>query len=171
MAVAPLGVLSYFSDLPTIDMLGLTDPVTARTGYSIEPYYPGHVRMARVQHLVDEGANLVLAQPGATDPEPGRTAYRVSELTFLYPSVDLNELPDDATVIEVPQIDGKVWLIIYLDQNDKVDAAIERNGWATYPIDRECVLTDMDVVEGSGPLVDFANGLSRMVGERTCPDV
>ncbi len=171
MAVAPLGVLSYFSDLPTIDMLGLTDPVTARTGYAIEPYYPGHVRMARVQHLVDEGANLVLAQPGATDPDPARTSYRVSELTFLYPSVDLNELPDDATVIEVPQIDGKVWLIIYLDQNDKVDSAIERNGWTTYPIDHDCVLTDMDVVEGSGPLVDFANGLSRMVGERTCPDV
>ncbi len=169
LAVAPLGVLPYFADLPTIDMLGLTDPVTARTGFPIEPYYPGHVRMARVEHLVDRGANLVLAQPGSTEPEPGREAYRLSELTFLYPSVDLNELPDTARVIEIPQINGDVWLIIYLEQNDAVDAAIERNGWATYPIERTCVLTDMDVAPEGELLAGFANGLSRMVGQRTCP--
>ncbi|MFN7150565.1 MAG: hypothetical protein ACK4V6_13955, partial [Microthrixaceae bacterium] len=169
IAVAPLGVLPYFADLETVDMLGLTDPVTARTGYAIEPYYPGHVRMARPQHLVDRGVNLVLAQPGSADIEPGREAYRLSELTSLYPSVDLNQLPADAQVIEIPQIDGQVWLIIYLTQNDAVDEAIDRNGWDVYPIDPTCVIEDMDVVEGSGPLVDLANGLSRMVGERTCP--
>ncbi len=169
IAVAPLGVLPYFADLETVDMLGLTDPVTARTGYAIEPYYPGHVRMARVEHLLDRDVNLVLAQPGSTDPEPDRSAYRLSELTFLYPSVDLHELPEDAQVIEIPQLDGKVWLIIYLTQNDAVDEAIERNGWDVYPIDFTCVVEDMDVVEGSGPLVDLANGLSRLVGERTCP--
>lgn len=169
IAVAPLGVLPYFADLETVDMLGLTDPVTARTGYAIEPYYPGHVRMARVQHLVDRDVSLVLAQPGSADPEPGREAYRLSELTSLYPSVDLHELPADAQVIEIPQVDGKVWLIIYLTQNDAVDEAIERNGWDVYPIDFTCVVEDMDVVEGSGPLVDLANGLSRLVGERTCP--
>lgn len=169
LAVAPLGVLPYFADLPTVDMLGLTDPVTARTGYAIRPYYPGHVRMARVEHLVDQGVNLVLAQPGSTTPESGREAYRLSELTFLYPSVDLRVLPDEARVIEIPQIDGDVWLVIYLTQNDKVDAAIDQNGWKTYPIERTCVAEDMDVVEGSGPLVDFANRMSRMVGERTCP--
>ena len=38
-----------------------------------------------------------------------------------------------------------------------------------YPIERTCELSDMDVVDGSGPLVDLANGLSRLVGERTCP--
>ena len=169
ISVAPLGVLPYFADLPTVDMLGLTDPVTARTGYTIEPYYPGHVRMARPEHLVDRGVNLVLAQPGSTEPEPGRNAYRLSELTFLYPSVDLRALPDDAQVIEIPQVDDRVWLIIYLTQNDKVDAAIERNGWDVFPIERTCVLSDMDVVEGSGPLVDLANGMSRLVGRRTCP--
>ena len=169
LAVAPLGVLPYFADLPTIDMLGLTDPVTARTGYPINPYYPGHVRMATVQHLLDEGANLVLAQPGSTDPEAGRDSYRLSELTFLYPSADLNDLPDTAQVIEIPQVDGKVWLVIYLTPNAKVDAAVERNGWNVYPIDHTCVIEDMNVVPGSGPFVDFANGMSRMVGERTCP--
>lgn len=169
LAVAPLGVLPYFADLPTIDMLGLTDPVTAREGYAIEPYYPGHVRMARVQHLVDRGANLVLAQPGSTEPVPGRSSYRLSELTFLYPSVDLFELPDDARVIEIPRVDGRVWLIIYLTPNELVDEAIERNGWAVHPIERTCVLEDMDVVDDAELLSGLANRLSRMIGERTCP--
>ncbi len=169
IAVTPLGVLPYFADLPTVDMLGLTDPVTARTGEAIEPYYPGHVRMARPEHLVDRGVNLILGWVRATDPEPGRSAYRLSELTSMYPSVDLFGLPEDAQVIEIPQINGEVWLLIYLTPNDKVDDAIERNGWAVYPIARECDLDDMNTVEGSGPLVDLTNRLSRLVGERTCP--
>lgn len=171
IAVAPLGVLPYFADLPTIDMLGLTDPETARHGYAIEPYYPGHVRMATVGHLVDQGANLVLAQPGSTDPEPGRTAYRLSELTFLYPSVDLRELPPDARVIEIPQVDGSVWLIIYLTPNDLVDAALERNGWATFPIEHTCRAADLDLLDESEPLAGLANSLARLISRRTCPDL
>ncbi len=169
IAIAPLGVLPYFADLPTVDMLGLTDPVTAREGYAIEPYYPGHVRMARPEHLVDRDVSLVLAQPGTADPVAGRDAYRVSELTFLYPSVDLNDLPDDAQVIEVPQVNDRVWLIIYLQQNDLVDEAIERNGWQVFPIEKTCVLSDMDVVDDDELLSGLANYVSRLIGQRTCP--
>jgi hypothetical protein len=169
IAVTPLGVLPYFADLPTVDMLGLTDPVTARSGEAIEPYYPGHVRMARPEHLVDRGVNLILGWVRAVDPVPDRSSYRLSELVPMYPSVDLFGLPEDAQVIEIPQVDGTVWQVIYLTPNDKVDAAIERNGWQVLPITRECELDDLNTVEGSGPLVDLSNGLSRLVGERTCP--
>jgi len=171
LAVAPLGVLPYFADLATVDMLGLTDPYIARNGDSIEPYYPGHVRMAPVDYLVDRGVNLVLAQPGSVDPEPGRTSYRLSELTFLWPSVDLNALPPTAQVIEIPQIDDTDWLVIYLDQNDKVDAAIERNDWRVLPIDHECRSEDLEILEPGGPIAELTNGLSRLISRRTCPDL
>lgn len=171
LAVAPLGVLPYFADLPTIDMLGLTDPYIARHGYPIEPYYPGHVRMAPVGYLVDRGANLVLAQPGSVDPEPGRTSYRLSELTFLWPSVDLNQLPETAQVIEIPEAGNKDWLMIYLDQNDKVDAAIERNGWRVLPIDHTCRAKDLEILEPGGPIATLTNSLSRLISRRTCPDL
>jgi arabinofuranosyltransferase len=171
LAVAPLGVLPYYADLPTIDMLGLTDPYIARNGHPIEPYYPGHVRMSPVDYLVERGANLVIGQPGATAPEPGRSAYRLSELTFVYPSADLRDLPEDTRVIEVPQIDGQVWLIIYLAPNELVDEAIERNGWATYPVDPTCAAEDLDVVDPEAPLAGVANGLARLISERTCPEL
>lgn len=170
IAVAPLGLLTYFSDLQSVDMLGLTDPEIAREGFEIEPYYPGHVRMARVEHLLDREVNLVLAQPGAVEPDATRDAYRLSELTFLYPSADLWQLPENAQVIEIPQVDGKVWLIIYLLQNDKVDAAIAEYSWNTVPIAFECDLNDIDVVDQDAPLAGVANGLARLVAERTCPE-
>lgn len=171
LAVAPLGLLPYYADLTTIDMLGLTDPYIARHGYSIEPYYPGHVRMAPVGYLVDRGVNLVIAQPGSMDADPDRTSYRLSELTFLWPSVDLNALPDSAQVIEIPQIDGKNWLIIYLDQNDKVDEAIARNGWRVLPIDHECRAEDLELLDPSDALAGPTNALSRLISRRTCPDL
>lgn len=171
LGVAPLGLLPYYADLTTIDMLGLTDPYIARHGYSIEPYYPGHVRMAPVSYLIDRGVNLVIAQPGSMDDDPDRTSYRLSELTFLWPSVDLNELPDTAKVIEIPQIDGSNWLIIYLDQNDKVDAAIERNGWRVLPIDHECRAEDLELLDPSDALAGPTNALSRLISRRTCPDL
>ena len=171
LAVAPLGVLPYFADLTTIDMLGLTDAYVARNGYAIEPYYPGHVRMAPVDYLVDRGVNLVLAQPGSDDHEPDRTSYRLSELTFLWPSVDLRDLPESAQVIEIPQVDGTDWLVIYLEQNDKVDAAIERNGWRVLPIDHECRAEDLELVDPSAPLAGLTNGLSELISRRTCPEL
>jgi len=169
LAVAPLGVLPYFADLTTIDMLGLTDPYIARNGYSIEPYYPGHVRMAPVDYLVERGVNLVLAQPGSEEHDPERTSYRLSELTFLWPSVDLRDLPADAQVIEIPQIDGRDWLVVYLEQNDKVDEAIERNDWRVLPIDHECRESDLELTTGA--LAGPVNALSRLISERTCPDL
>jgi arabinofuranosyltransferase len=171
LAVAPLGVLPYFADLPTIDMLGLADPYIARNGYAIEPYYPGHVRMAPVDYLVERGANLVIAQPGSVDHEADRTSYRLSELTFLWPSVDLRDLPEDAQVIEIPQIDGSDWLIIYLEPNDKVDEAIERNGWRVLPIERECRAEDLELVDPSTPLAGLTNGLAELISRRTCPEL
>ena len=171
LAVAPLGVLPYFADLTTIDMLGLTDPYIARNGFAIEPYYPGHVRMSPVGYLVDRSVNLVLAQPGSVDPEPERSSYRLSELTFLWPSVDLNVLPDSAQVIAIPQVDGKDWLIIYLEPNDKVDAAIERNGWRVLPIDHQCRAKDLEILEPGGPIASMTNALSRLISRRTCPEL
>jgi arabinofuranosyltransferase len=171
LGVAPLGVLPYFADLPTVDMLGLTDPYIAREGFPIEPYYPGHVRMAPVGYLIDRGVNLVIAQPGAVEPEPGRTGYRLSELTFLYPSADLRELPAGTRVIEIPQVDGNVWLVIYLTPSERVDRAIARNGWTTHPVEAVCEASDLEVVDPSEPLAGVVNGLNRLISERTCPGI
>jgi arabinofuranosyltransferase len=159
VAVAPLGVISYYSDLPTIDMLGLTDEFVARDGDAVDLYYPGHVRMAPVHYLRERDVNLVVGQPRTVPVEPDRTSYRLSELVFLWPTADLNELPDEATVIEVPLTPDTVWLVILLETNPKVDDAIAANGWRVLPIERTC---DDD---------DLGGTFERLaVGDATCPE-
>ena len=156
LAVEPLGVLPYFADLPTIDMLGLTDPGIARNGEPIGLYYPGHVRMATPQQLVDRKVNLVLGLPLLKQPDPARTSYRLSELVEMWVAPDLKDLPDGAKVVEIPLTEDQVMVAVYLQPNATVDAAIERNGWRVLPIERTCKKSDLN------PLVN-------LVGSKTCP--
>ena len=157
IAVAPLGVIGYFSDLPTIDMLGLTDAVTARTGATFDVYYPGHVRMATVPYLQERGVNLVLGQPDVVRTDPTRTSYRLSEVAHLWPAADLKELPATARIIEVPLGRNQTWMVLYLEPNAKVDEVVARNGWRVLPIDRTC--SD----------ADFENWFARAaIGHATC---
>lgn len=147
IAVAPLGVFGYFADLETVDMLGLTDEYVARNGEVFSVYLPGHVRMAPVDYLVERDVHLVIGQPDYDAVQPGRTDYRLSELVGLYPVADLNDLPADARVIEIPLIRDQVWRVIYLTEDPSVDAAIERNGWDVFPIDPTCDLADLGWVD------------------------
>lgn len=175
IAVIPLGVIPYYSELPAIDMLGLADEKVAKEGLLSPIYYPGHVRMASIPYLVEREANLVIGEPQifreVTDAEherqdsndrltprttwPGRREYRTGELISIYPVVDLGDLPDTATVIEVPLGNDSFWPIIYLAPNERVDAAIEANGWERFPLVDQCRPGD----------IDFA---AKLVGQDTC---
>ncbi len=156
LAVEPLGVLPYFADLPTVDMLGLTDPGIARKGEPIGLYYPGHVRMATPQQLVDRDVSLVLGLPLMKRPDPDRTSYRLSELVEMWVAPDLKDLPEDAKVVEIPLTPDLVLVAVYLQPDATVDAAVERNGWRVLPIERVCKDADLN------PLVN-------LVGSKTCP--
>lgn len=158
VAVQPLGALSYYSELPTIDMLGLADREIAKDGLQIPLYYPGHVRMATVQQLLDKDVSLVVGLPTFGDDDPDRTSYRLSELSALYSTADLKELPDDATIVEAPLVPGRVWFMIYLTPNDKVDALIEAGEWRQLPIERTCRDDDLNVI-------------TRILAERTCDGI
>ncbi len=138
IAVAPLGVIGYFADLPTIDMLGLADATVAREGATFDLYYPGHVRMATVPYLEQRGVDLVVGQPRVVPFESDRSSYRLSEVANLWPAADLKLLGEQARVIEVPVTDDQVWLLVWLEPNDRVADAVERNGWRVLPIDRVC---------------------------------
>lgn len=58
LAAHGIGMMSFYSELPVIDMLGLTDPVTARKPLPGPRRRPGHERKATDAHLIAEGAVL-----------------------------------------------------------------------------------------------------------------
>lgn len=160
IATSTLGAISYGSDLHVVDMIGLTEPDIAQHGLPAAHYYPGHVKMATVDQLRDAHVNLVLGTGLPAKPDPKRKAYDVRELIPTWPVVDLGELPSDARVVEIPFMGNRVIPAIELVRNPVVDAAVKREGWRTFPIDRGC--------KGDGPdnvlvkIVSFTNGT------RTC---
>ena len=155
MAIGSLGIWSYESQLPTVDLLGLTDPVVARRGEALNVYYPGHLRLAPLDYLVERSVNLVAMVRVIERRDPDRRTYRLSEVTKLYPVVDLGELPPTARVVEIPIANDDVWMAIYLTPHPAVDRAIATRGWRVFPIERVCRASDIPF-------------LVRLVGTRTC---
>ncbi len=136
IAVSAAGAIPYESDLPTVDMLGLNDPVTAREGLAIPVQTlpkPGHIRMATVEHLRSEGVNLVIGHPMASDPSDG--PYDLASLVetmFLRAGIDVSNL-EGVTVVEVPLADGKVLPMLYLKPSRVVDRLVEDRVWRQVP--------------------------------------
>lgn len=145
IAVEALGALSYYSELPTIDMLGLADREIANDGLQISPYYPGHVRVATIEQLLEKDVNLILGLPKFWRIED-RRPIRMSELADMYATEDLKKLPDDATMVFFEIANGRTVGMIYLQPNDKVDAMIESGEWWTEPIEMVCDDADLNFV-------------------------
>ena len=151
-ALAALGVIGYYSDLRTIDLVGLTDAYVAEHGEHPRYYYPGHVRIAPIDYLLRRDVSLVIGDPLIWQDDPEHIhSYRLSQVSRLWPVVDLRKLPDTAKVLEIPLVEpvngqgGWNWLMIYLQPNAQVDAAIARNHWRVVPIERTCSDADMDL--------------------------
>ncbi len=145
IAAAPIGAIGYFGDLETVDMFGLTDAWVARNADPLPVYYPGHLRMAPADYLVDRGVDLVLGFPGVVTRESVADidSYRLSQLLLVYPGADLNELPDDAVVVEIPAGPDHVWQTIYFGGNELVDQAIIDNEWSVKQIEHRCAEEDL----------------------------
>jgi arabinofuranosyltransferase len=138
IALTPAGVIPFESRLRTVDMLGLNDPWTARNGADVPAKVvpkAGHERIATVQHLLDSGVNLVIGHPRVE--APAGAAYDMDDVDamFLRHVPDPENIPDSATMVEMPLPDGRVLRMLYLTPDPTVDALIEDGTWRQVPID------------------------------------
>jgi hypothetical protein len=84
IATAAAGAIPFYSDLPTVDQLGLNDRYIARYGV----YYtsaPGHRRTATIDYLRSRGVNLVIGHP--------EFATSLAEVENPYPGLPLIFIP------------------------------------------------------------------------------
>jgi hypothetical protein len=135
LAVVCAGAIPYYAGVPSVDMLGLTDPWVARHGILIDAL-AGHARIAPFARLVERGVNLVIGLPWVLPADaPEREAYRFDELARLY-LVDAAPrlIPDAAAMVEIPLSGGRRAVALYLTPHPDVEAAIERGGWRRVPL-------------------------------------
>jgi hypothetical protein len=133
IAVTAAGAIPYYSQLRTIDMLGLNDRYIARHGLKLGAR-PGHTRGASMDYLLETKANLVLGHPIV---KPLNTAPTLRLKKFIpTDDPDASLLPDNARIIEIP-LDATYRLdVLYLISHPYIDDMIERLNLKTHRIDK-----------------------------------
>ena len=134
IGVMAAGAIPYYSDLRTVDMLGLNDPWVARYGNNFGSR-PGHRRVASVSYLVRQHVNIVLHPWARFDPEQFTSDYTRAHVMARYvPLSSPDELPPDASMIEIPIAKDRKLRALYLVHDAKVDACIAAGNWRVLPI-------------------------------------
>jgi arabinofuranosyltransferase len=135
IAVVAAGAIPYYSQLTTIDMLGLNDAWVARQGRVIG-LRPGHQREATLAYLVASHVNLIVHPWVIGDPEERIERYTLKEVNRYILVETPQALPVSARIIEVPITATRRLRVLYLEPSPIIDAAIQRGGWRVFPVDR-----------------------------------
>ncbi len=138
IAVRPAGAIPYYSQLPTLDMLGLNDPWIARNGIILNPASPGHQRAAPFRYIMEQNVDLLIGHPLVARRQfaaPERYQPNVVSY-FAIEDFETRRLPAHAAVVEIPL--DSVWKIsvVYLTKNPFIDSVIVRNHLKTIPFIR-----------------------------------
>jgi len=135
IATTAVGAIPYFSGLPTVDMLGLTDPWVARHGIDVG-VRPGHRRIATTTYLVSRNVNFVLGHPQVlTETGAGCESYVPSGLAMFGLRDSTREtVPPDARVIDLPLGEQRVLRVLYLTRDPRLDEVISRVALRNCPI-------------------------------------
>ena len=138
IAVGAAGAIPYFSDLPTVDLLGLNDAWVAANGERTNTR-PGHLVRAPIAYLEDRGVNLLIDTPGyvRTGARSSYTNDDVRRITLGH-TRSVDELPDGAQVLEIPVTNDKSVPTILLASNPLIDAKVASGELRLVPIQRGC---------------------------------
>ncbi|MBI3943564.1 MAG: hypothetical protein HY326_11180, partial [Chloroflexi bacterium] len=125
IATTAAGAIPYYSQLMTIDMLGLNDKWVARYGLVVSSR-PGHERIASLEYLIDRNVHLVIGHPLVDSrTEVYKTEYSIKDLErFRLYQVQPGVIPDQARIVEIPLDDKFKFTILYLTQNAYIDSVI-----------------------------------------------
>lgn len=132
LASQSAGAIPYFSDLPTIDQLGLNDAWVARHGDPAPPDMrrPGHQRYAPWSYLTQHRVSFVVAAAQLVPPGSLATltrSYLVAWITESFATPVSLTGPID--VVAVPLDHGADLLLWYMTPTPAIDARLAELGW------------------------------------------
>jgi len=132
IAVTAAGAIPYYSQLKTIDILGINDQWVARHG-EIPFSRPGHQRRATLNYLLERNVNLLIGHPQFVPIEtPPKVPWDAWYEYYFYVRVEPQKLPAGSKIIEIP-INAKYKMqVLSLVESPVVNEAIQRNGWVAY---------------------------------------
>lgn len=132
IAVSAAGAIPYYSQLPTVDVLGLNDKWIARQGITASKR-AGHQKRPTLDYLLQREVNLVIAYPLVQDNTPV-VIESADDLKRFFLHGDLSNLPAGAVVLEIPVSAGYSLQTLYLIPHPVVDRLIDERGLVTHPL-------------------------------------
>lgn len=137
IAISPAGAIPYFSNLYSIDMLGLNDKWIAKHGLKYKNS-PGHYKIAPLEYLQKQKVNLIIGHPMMikNDELPNVTSQIDSGIfQKLLPCLDKNKLSNTShSIIGVPINDKFTLLCWYLNYNQTIDKNIRTGIISQYKV-------------------------------------
>jgi hypothetical protein len=137
VALQPVGAIPYYSELRTVDQLGLNDPEVAAHGLRADPGHPrpGHQRRASLEYLERRGVNFVIGHPILV-PLDAFGARGVmgdgveAAWKWVGGALDFETRPvREATLVLLPVRPGVGLVAWYLTPTPALDARIRERGW------------------------------------------
>ena len=141
IALHPAGAIPFYSDLDTIDMLGLNDPEIPAHGILTADVNrrPGHRRWTTLRYLEDSKVNLVLGAPIVVAPGAisSRTGVDMLRRWLQIAMPVSSEQTRQGVFVGIP-IDGQHSLIAwYLTASPMLDETIRTEHWEFADVDFE----------------------------------
>jgi len=133
IAVSAAGAIPYYSQLPTVDVLGLNDKWIARQGITASKR-AGHQKRPTLDYLLQREVTLVIAYPLVKDNTPVMIES-ADDLKRYFLYGDLSRLPAGAVVLEIPVASGYSLQAIYLTPHPAVDRLIAERHLITHDIE------------------------------------
>lgn len=136
LALGAAGAMPYYSRLPVIDMLGLTDEWVAKQG-EVYSSRPGHQRAGNHAYLIDRQVNFYTGQIKNVRRQDDISRHcdippYDSYFQLLSPLED--KLPENFSFIVMPVDDDWVYQVLYMRPTPEIDAAIAAHGLQLCPV-------------------------------------
>ena len=132
LATSAVGAIPYYSDLRTVDMLGLNDRYVAEHGVRSDASYrrPGHLRHAPLSYLQQQKVNFVIGHPSLVSPGFLENPDISSLLSDWIQTRDVG--PDrvtEMTAVILP-LDARQGLLLwYFTPTEEIDSLIRARHW------------------------------------------
>jgi hypothetical protein len=136
IATSAAGAIPYYSDLPSVDQLGLNDLWIARHG-PIRGTRPGHQRSATARYLKERGVHLVLGHPKVkTIQDKIRDRFSLEDLKgFGLAEAKAEDLWESSRVLGLPLAGGRLLLVLYLRPHDGIERLARLGRWKVWDIE------------------------------------
>ena len=136
IAVTAAGAIPFYSQLQTVDMIGLNTPLVLEKGYKRKLCLvcQAHQKIAKIENLIELKTDLIIGHPLMIQNEEIPLPSQMKSL-FYDENIDWEILPPSTKILIIP-IDKKYSLaVLYISKNPYVEKMISQEGWKVYSFD------------------------------------